>query len=300
MLETKIDETQKKIIEEKYQNFKVETKQLYLEFKALFNNTTISIYSNSKNTSFKLLINGKEETKIADDMRFNFYKKTKKESILPSSYTNYEDQIGSDEVGFGDFFGPIVVASAYFKTSDKDFLEQLGIKDSKKLTDSKILEIAPRIIKKIKYSLLIVDPQKLTSLFENGYNLNKIKSILHNTVLLNLEKKIKNKNLSVYIDQFTEPNIFYSYISNEPEQIKNVIFKTKGESYFPSVAIASCIARYSFLTKMNELNKKYNLEFPFGASSKVDQFAKDFVQKYGINELKKIVKTNFKNFKKLT
>ena len=58
--------------------------------------------------------------------------------------------IGSDEVGTGDYFGPIVVTAAYVRKEDISFVESLGIKDSKKLTDEKILNVVPKLIKNIK------------------------------------------------------------------------------------------------------------------------------------------------------
>ena len=41
------------------------------------------------------------------------------------------------------------------------------------------------------------------------------------------------------------------------------------------------------------------MEFPFGASTKADEFIQKFLEKYGPDELKKIVKKNFANYKKL-
>ena len=46
----------------------------------------------------------------------------------------YCSSVGSDEVGTGDYFGPIVVTATYVKKEDIPFLESLGIKDSKKVT----------------------------------------------------------------------------------------------------------------------------------------------------------------------
>lgn len=300
MLETKINSLQKQELEDKFKDFKVETNQLYLDFKAIFLDTTISIYSNSKKQLFKLLIKGPQEQEIANQLNLCFEEKVAKKECIPDSYTNYENQIGSDEVGFGDFFGPIVVVGVYFKEKDKKLLEEYNIQDSKKLNDKKINEIVPKILSKFAYSLLVVNNEKLNSLFDSGYNLNRIKSILHNTVLLNLQKKIKRNDVSIYIDQFTEPERFYSYLSDQSEEIQNVVFKTKGESYFPSVALASCIARFAFINKMNELNKKYNMTFPYGASTVVDNFTQEFIKKYGKEELIKVCKKNFKNYKKLS
>ena len=51
---------------------------------------------------------------------------------------------------------------------------------------------------------------------------------------------------------------------------------------------------------MNELNKKYNMTFPYGASTVVDDFTQEFIKKYGKEELIKVCKKNFKNYKKLS
>ena len=61
------------------------------------------------------------------------------------------NSVGSDEVGTGDYFGPIVVTATYVRKEDIERLEKLGVGDSKKIDDSKILKIAPQIAKRIKY-----------------------------------------------------------------------------------------------------------------------------------------------------
>ena len=77
------------------------------------------------------------------------------------------------------------------------------------------------------------------------------------------------------------------------------LFKEKGETYFPSVALASCIARYLFLKEIATLNEKYKVKIPLGASAEVDKFDIEFIKKYGENEFLKICKSNFKNYQKI-
>ena len=84
--------------------------------------------------------------------------------------------IGSDEVGTGDYFGPIVVTAAFVKKSDIEFLKNLGCTDSKKLTDEKILKIAPEITKKIKYKSIILNNSEYNQKYGVGYNINKLNS----------------------------------------------------------------------------------------------------------------------------
>ena len=115
-------------------------------------------------------------------------KKEKKEEILdPKIY--YANTIGSDEVGTGDYFGPIVVTSAFVKKEDIPFLEELGVKDSKKLSDDKILEIVPKIIKQIPYESTILTNKEYNEKYNHDINMNKMKALLHNKVLLAMKKK---------------------------------------------------------------------------------------------------------------
>ena len=54
--------------------------------------------------------------------------------------------IGSDEVGTGDYFGPITVCATYVNSDQIGLLKELGVQDSKNLNDDKISAIAKQII----------------------------------------------------------------------------------------------------------------------------------------------------------
>ena len=96
-------------------------------------------------------------------------KKDKEEIYVDPKIYN-STSIGSDEVGTGDYFGPIVVCSAYVKKEDIPFLEELGVKDSKKLDDNKIMEIVPLIIKKIPYSSIILTNKEYNQKYNDDDN----------------------------------------------------------------------------------------------------------------------------------
>lgn len=301
MLTIKLTEEQKNAIIEKYSEQSLDTIGEYEIFRMKTEEIELIIFENSKHDYFKCTINSEKIVEFCRDFSISedqiAVKKEKKET--PKGFVFLENQIGSDEVGFGDFFGPIIVAAAYVDRKTLELINQYGITDSKKISDEKIMDFVPKIISKISYSLIRVDNDKLNELFDKGYNLNQIKSLLHNKVLNNVYKK-HPKVRNVFIDQFTSPDSYYRYITFEENNIKNITFQTKAESSFPSVALASCISRYWFLIKINEMSEKYGMKIPFGASKKVDEFAKEFTDKFGIDELRKNVKTKFKNYKNLT
>ena len=206
--------------------------------------------------------------------------------------------IGSDEVGTGDYFGPIVVTASYVSKENESFLNDLGVRDSKKLTDETIIKIAPEIIKQIPHSTIIFDNESYNKYHNEDINMNKIKAILHNKALLNLVKNDYNYEMIV-IDQFVNPKKYFEYIKDAKEIVRNITFYTKAEDKFLSVAAASIISRYVFLVKMNELSKSIGIELPKGAGDKVDEVAKEIVEKYGFDKLNSIAKLNFKNTDKL-
>jgi ribonuclease HIII len=61
-----------------------------------------------------------------------------------------------------------------------------------------------------------------------------------------------------------------------------------------AVAAASILARNEFITRLGRLEKTYGMAFPRGASAAVDAAAKEFVGKYGPDELPKVAKVHFR------
>lgn len=223
-----------------------------------------------------------------------------KEEKLNNKEYYYYDAIGSDEVGTGDYFGPIIVTATLVDKTNRKLLEDLKIMDSKKMTDDKIRRCAPIIMKKLPYVTFTLSNQKYNELANKGFNMNKIKAVLHNRVLYELS----NKGIpyhKIIVDQFTTPRSYFSYLKQEniTDKVTKITFITKGESAHLSVAAASVISRYLFLEEMDKLSNKYGVTILKGASDKVDEVGKQIVKKYGKAELNKIAKTNFKNTEKI-
>ena len=210
------------------------------------------------------------------------------------------NSIGSDEVGTGDFFGPIVVTATYVSKENIDFLLELKVKDSKKMSDKDIIKVVPEIIKKIPYHTYILSNSEYNKVYGTDMNMNKMKAVLHNKVLNEFTKDNKYQYDYAVIDQFEVPRSYYNHIKGTINNVGKITFLTKAEDKCLSVACASLISRYIFLSQMNKLSKEVGFTLPKGAGPLVDDAAKKIVNMYGIDKLKSIAKLNFNNCKKLT
>lgn len=208
--------------------------------------------------------------------------------------TKFNRQAGSDEVGTGDYFGPVVVCACILEEKDQDILTKYNIKDSKQMDDDHILKIGEELMNTVKHSLLILDNEKYNEVHKTN-NLNMIKAKMHNQAYLNLKAKGYDIPKACYLDDFCGENNYYQYLKDEKEVFHDLILETKAESKYPAVAVASVIARYAFIKKMEELSDKYDMFFHKGASSEVDNDAKAFINKYGFDNLNKVCKLHFKN-----
>lgn len=219
------------------------------------------------------------------------------DEIPNTATTNQYPQAGSDEVGTGDYFGPVCVCASYVTQDNVDFLIKLGVRDSKQMSDADMLKIGPLLMERIPHSLLIVPPQKYNRVHESN-NLNAIKAKLHNQAYINLAKKIELPSFKI-IDQFTLETSYYRYLKNEPQIIHGIHFETKAEDKYLSVAVGSIISRYGFLKTWEEMEKKYNMTLPKGSGDQVDIVAQAFVERYGLERLGEIAKLHFKNTEKI-
>ncbi|MBO8427363.1 MAG: ribonuclease HIII [Firmicutes bacterium] len=297
MIDIKVSKETLLRIENDFKDYITQRNIGYIIFVAKTNENIITAYNNKKGINFKVTFQGKDYMDLAkkyceDPSLIHKKKKEDKESLY---FIDINNQIGSDEVGTGDFLGPIVVCATYVDINAMKIINEYHIQDSKKMTDKKILELIPQIKNRIHYECKLLPNYKYNNAIKKPtFNINKIKCIMHNYVLFNLKQKCPSIQ-NIYMDQFLDKEKYYSYLKNVNNVVKDITFKEKGETYFPSVALASCFARYFFLEYMKELEVKYQTTIPLGASKDVDEFSINFVKKYGINELENICKANFKN-----
>lgn len=274
----KLNESQIKKLEQTFYQSKASKTPPYAYYQLKCEDCVITAY-----TSGKVVFQGKDAKIYAS----SFMPKT--EVTIP--------QAGSDEVGTGDYFGPVVVCASYVDDKVISLIQSLNVRDSKALTDKEIRSIAPILKENVIHSTLILMPNKYNIVHETT-NLNAIKAKMHNQAYVNLSKKVQLPSFKI-IDQFAPEPLYYRYLKNDNIVIRDIYFETKAEDKYPSVAISSMIARDAFLDAMDKMSAAYDMTFQKGGGTQADECAKEFVQKYSFERLHEVAKMHFKNTEKL-
>ena len=288
------DKTKEKMI--KYYEGKKRDKEIpYVVFQAEEEDTVITMY-----TSGKVMFQG-----TSADVDATMWKEIDGQNISQKEVTEADKKyyncssVGSDEVGTGDYFGPIVVSSCYVRRDQVEELEKLGIKDSKKLDDEKILKIAPQIAKMVKYKSLILSNSEYNTKYGKDNNMNKIKAIMHNKVLYDLVHSEELKYDYIIVDEFAREARYYDYIKESTNIQRGITFMTKAEDKNLAVACASIISRYIFIKEFEKISDSLHIPLPKGAGTNVDSIGEEVVEKYGKEKLEEIAKLNFKNTERI-
>lgn len=203
--------------------------------------------------------------------------------------------IGIDESGKGDYFGPLVIAGVHINSKQGKLIKELGVKDSKSLSDMQIGLLAQKIKKICEYTIVTIGNEKYNELYSKIDNLNKMLAWGHARAIENMLEKVEcNYALS---DQFGDEKLIKNALM---EKGKNIFLeqRPKAEDNI-AVAAASILARNEFISRLKRISRKYDLEFPKGVSNSTVNVGKKFVNLYGRQKLNEVAKIHFKTTKKI-
>jgi ribonuclease HIII len=208
--------------------------------------------------------------------------------------------VGSDEVGTGDYFGPVVVAAAYVAKDQMDVITATGVKDSKLLTDEAIRRLAPSLMSMIPHQTVILSNPMYNDWQRSGMPQTKIKALLHNEAIRKLVEQLSPlEPEAIIIDQFIERDLYFHYLESETNVVRDRVYcYPKAETIHIAVAAASTIARYVFLQEIERLSKQVGMTLPKGAGAQVDQAAAKLIQMHGPAILETCAKLHFANTEK--
>ena len=200
--------------------------------------------------------------------------------------------IGVDESGKGDFFGPLVVGGILIPDGDIAALKELGVRDSKTLSDGRALDVDSILRARYPHLLAVLLPSEYNAAYSVIRNLNILLARQHAAVISDLARQY-NADLAIS-DKFGKPELIERALREtgcgiEMRQI------VRGES-IPQVAAASIIARAQFLREMAKLSERAGVALPKGAGSVVDQVGRQLVNRFGVEILDQLAKKHFKNY----
>ncbi|MCJ7552805.1 MAG: ribonuclease HIII [Ignavibacteriaceae bacterium] len=272
-------------IEEKQHNYELNVQNFKEKVKVL-------VYFGKKGVS----------TIIQGDIHCETYIKVKKVAVgeglfdsIGEKISEPEEYIGTDESGKGDFFGPLVIAAVYADQITLNELKQIGVKDSKQLTDEQIKIISKQIRKIIPENfrnVVAINPEKYNQLYDSFKNLNKLLAWGHSKAIENIF--LKNNATTAISDKFGDEGLIISELAKKKIDI-NLIQTTKAER-FTAVAAASILARDKMLNWFTKTTKELKFEIPKGAGDVVNITLDKIASKNGTEFLSKLVKLHFKNY----
>ncbi len=198
--------------------------------------------------------------------------------------------IGTDESGKGDYFGPLVIAGFYGPDDQESVLRELGVRDSKALSDKRIGEIAASLQAGYVHSVVAVGPEKYNELYEKFRNLNKLLAWGHARVIENILGTVDCAQ--AVTDQFGDERFVLNALMQKGKRIE-LVQRPRAEEDV-AVAAASILARAEFVRRLQALSREWGVDLHKGAGPPVEAAAEAFLLRHGAAALPQVAKMHFK------
>ena len=210
--------------------------------------------------------------------------------MTKTTETTTVERIGIDESGKGDYFGPLVIAAVFVDATTQNDLILMNVRDSKKISDGRILDMAPDIRTICPHSIIAVGPQRYNELYAKIRNLNRLLAWGHAKALETLLERVSCGR--AIADQFGDERLILNALQ---EKGRTIVLEQrhKAESDL-AVAAASILARAEFLLRLKRLSDEIGTTLPKGASPAVELAGRMVVKKYGEERLGAVAKLHFK------
>ncbi len=204
--------------------------------------------------------------------------------------------IGIDETGKGDYFGPLVTVAARVSLDQLGWLEELGVGDSKAISDANVVAIAAQLRDVIPHEAVVLSPRKYNELYARFGNLNKLLAWCHAAAADALAARTDAE--LVLSDQFATAPLVPRYLKGAAKGLRYAQ-RTRAEED-PAVGCASIFARALFLSRMKALEREFGVQLHKGAGSPVLAAGRRLVRERGVEILSDVAKLHFKTTQQIT
>jgi len=195
---------------------------------------------------------------------------------------------GIDEAGKGPVIGPMVVCGVCCDERDVKRLEDLGVKDSKKLTPERRKELAEDIKNICKVYVVKIQPEDI----DRSENINDILRWSYAEIIEKL-----NPDLVIVDSPDVKPERIAEFLKKKTG--KEVIATHKADEKYAVVSSASIIAK---VERDEEIEKLKQIYGDFGSGYASDRRTIEFLRKYVLEHGKAppIARKKWKTIKKLS
>ena len=202
------------------------------------------------------------------------------------------DILGIDEAGRGSVLGPLVIAGVVIDKRKEAILDNMGVKDSKKLTPKRRKVLARKLKKMFVWDTVIYSAQDIDNLRAQGINLNEIerKGMGELIAKLDFDEAIVDA-----VD--VKPQRFQDRLAQATG--KKVKAEHKADDKYIEVSAASIIAKQTRDEAIAEINKKFEDVGGIGSGYPSDPTTKEFLSNYTYNEMPEFVRKSWSTVAKL-
>ncbi|MCC7518006.1 MAG: ribonuclease HIII [Verrucomicrobiae bacterium] len=218
----------------------------------------------------------------------------------------FEPHMGVDESGKGDYFGPLVVSAVFATAEAIRAFRETGVRDSKNVSsDARALEL-DRVVRKTSGCTAVtvpIGPAAYNRLHAKMRTVNQVLGWGHARALENALERVDPKGsgtvcVRAISDQFGKKETVLRALLARGKRLE-LEQRPRAEEDLV-VAAASLVARAEFLLALRRMARRWQVEFPKGASERVVAAGREFVRKHGAEKLGEVAKLHFRTTAEVT
>lgn len=202
------------------------------------------------------------------------------------------DILGIDEAGRGSVLGPLVIAGVVIDKRKEAILDNMGVKDSKKLTPARREVLARKLKKMFVYDTVVFSARDIDDMRAQGINLNEI----------------ERRGMQELIEKLDFDSAIVDAVDVKPQRFedklrratgKDIKAEHKADDKYIEVSAASIIAKQARDEAISELNKDYEDVGGIGSGYPSDPTTKKFLSNYTYNQMPDFVRKSWATVAKL-